>query len=59
MDVEHVGENGDEHSMLAIYDVTSDTMRVCYNPEGGSRPTSFSTKPDSGNISIVYKRKAD
>jgi uncharacterized protein (TIGR03067 family) len=59
MDVHHQSENGDENSMLAIYDVTSDTMRVCYNPEGGSRPTSFSTKPDSGHISVVYKRKAE
>jgi uncharacterized protein (TIGR03067 family) len=59
MDVRHQSESGDEQSMLAIYEVTADTMRVCYNPEGGSRPTSFSTKPDSGHISITYKRKAE
>jgi len=59
MDVQHQGENGDSHSMPAIYDVTADTLRVCYNPEGGTRPTSFSTKPDSGFLSVVYKRKAE
>ena len=59
MDVRHQSESGNEQSMLAIYEVTSDTMRVCYNPDGGSRPTSFSTKPDSGHISVVYKRKTE
>lgn len=59
MDVHHQSENGDDHAMPAIYEVTSDTLRVCYNPEGGSRPTSFSTKPDSGFLSVVYKRKAE
>jgi uncharacterized protein (TIGR03067 family) len=59
MDVHHQSENGDDHEMAAIYDVTSDTLRVCYNPEGGSRPTSFSTKADSGFLSVVYKRKAE
>jgi uncharacterized protein (TIGR03067 family) len=59
MDVHHQNENGDDHEMPAIYEVTSDTLRVCYNPEGGARPTSFTTKPDSGFLSVVYKRKAE
>ncbi len=59
MDIRHQGENGDEHEMSAIYEATSDTFRVCYNPEGGARPPSFSTKPDSGFLLVVYKRKAE
>jgi uncharacterized protein (TIGR03067 family) len=59
MDVQHLSENGDSRTMPAIYDVTADTLRVCYNPESDTRPTSFSTKPDSGFLSVVYKRKAD
>jgi len=59
MDVHHQSESGDDQTMPAIYDVSSDTMRVCYNPEGGTRPTSFSTKPDSPFLSVVYKRKAE
>jgi len=59
MDVHHQSESGDDQTMPAIYDVSSDTMRVCYNPEGGTRPTSFSTKPDSHFLSVVYKRKAE
>jgi len=58
MDVFH-GDDAGAATMPAIYDITSDTLRVCYNPEGGTRPASFSTKPDSGFLSIVYKRKAE
>jgi uncharacterized protein (TIGR03067 family) len=59
MDVQHQSENGGSHSLPSIYEVTGDTLRVCYNPEGGARPTSFATKPDTGYISIVYKRKTE
>jgi uncharacterized protein (TIGR03067 family) len=59
MDVRHQSENGDSHSMPAIYEITADSFRVCYNPEGETRPTSFSTKPDSGFLSVSYKRKAE
>jgi len=58
MDVRH-GEDNDTQTMPAIYETTADTLRVCYNPEGGTRPTAFSTKPDSGFLSVVYKRKAE
>jgi len=59
MDVHHQTENGDAPTMPAIYEITGDNFRVCYNPEGGERPTSFSTKADSPFLSVVYKRKAD
>jgi uncharacterized protein (TIGR03067 family) len=58
MDVRH-SEDNDAATMPAIYEATADTLRVCYNPEGGARPTAFSTKPDSGFLSVVYKRKAE
>jgi uncharacterized protein (TIGR03067 family) len=57
MDVRHKEDDAD--TMPAIYEITSETFRVCYNPEGGTRPTSFSTKPDSPFMSVVYKRKAE
>jgi uncharacterized protein (TIGR03067 family) len=57
MDVGH--KENDSDTMPAIYEITSDTFRVCYNPDGGTRPTSFSTKPDSPFMSVVYKRKAE
>jgi uncharacterized protein (TIGR03067 family) len=58
MDVRHSDDN-DAATMPAIYETTSDTLRVCYNPEGGARPTAFSSKPDSGFLSVVYKRKSE
>jgi uncharacterized protein (TIGR03067 family) len=57
MDVRHKEDDAD--TMPAIYEISADTFRVCYNPEGGSRPTSFSTKADSPFMSVVYKRKAE
>src|SRR5262249_46091243 len=59
MDVQHQTESGDSQSLPSIYEVTGDTLRVCYNPEGGARPTSFTTKPDTAFISVVYKRKTE
>jgi uncharacterized protein (TIGR03067 family) len=59
MDVHHQSESGNDQTMPAIYEITADSFRVCYNPEGGTRPTSFSTKPDSGFLSVSYKRKAE
>lgn len=44
-------------TLLAIYEVASDTLRVCYAPEGAKRPTSFSTSDNSGRLLITYKRK--
>ena len=44
-------------TLLAIYEVASDTLRVCYAPEGAKRPTSFSTSDNSGRMLITYKRK--
>ena len=58
MDVHHSDDNS-APAMPAIYEATSDTLRVCYNPEGETRPVSFSTKADSGFLSVVYKKKAE
>lgn len=44
-------------SILAIYEVGAETMRVCYATQGGSRPAAFKTEPDSGHILVNYKRK--
>jgi uncharacterized protein (TIGR03067 family) len=43
--------------LLAIYEVTADTLRVCYAVEGSKRPKVFTTEPDSGRLVITYKRK--
>ena len=41
----------------AIYEISGDTMRVCYALDGGERPTEFATKPDTALLMITYKRE--
>jgi uncharacterized protein (TIGR03067 family) len=41
---------------LGIYDIESDTFRVCVARPGDERPAEFSAKAGSGRTLIVYKR---
>jgi uncharacterized protein (TIGR03067 family) len=41
----------------AIYEITGDTMRVCYAIEGGERPTELATKEGSPWLLVTYKRE--
>jgi uncharacterized protein (TIGR03067 family) len=43
-------------TVLGIYEVDGDNMRICYALPGQDRPTEFSSKPGSGHVLIVYKR---
>lgn len=43
-------------TILGIYELTGDTMRVCYQLQEGERPKGFKTAPDSGELLINYKR---
>jgi uncharacterized protein (TIGR03067 family) len=54
-------ESGPDQSktLLAIYELDSDTFRVCYASEGNKRPVSFSTTDNSGSLLIDYKRKTE
>ena len=40
----------------AIYEITGDTMRVCYATDGGERPSELATKEGSPCVLITYKR---
>ena len=40
-----------------IYEITQDTMRVCYSRLGKKRPAAFSTADATGLVLINYKRK--
>lgn len=40
---------------LCIYDISDDTLKVCFDPEGKKRPTEFKTAAGSGML-IVHKR---
>ena len=52
-------EVGPDHGQTwpGIYEVTADTMRVCYSRLGKKRPAAFSTADASGLVLINYKRK--
>ncbi len=45
---------GDE--ARAIYEVTDDTLKVCYAADGGSRPTEFKSAAYSGRVLAVYRK---
>jgi len=41
---------------LAIYELTGDTLKICYDLSGKSRPQEFSTKAGTRQFLVNYKR---
>ena len=44
-------------TILAIYERDGDTLRVCYDLSGKSRPTEFKTKEGTQLFLVTYKRE--
>jgi len=44
-------------TILAIYELDGDTLRVCYDLGGKNRPTEFKTKEGSQLFLVTYKRE--
>jgi uncharacterized protein (TIGR03067 family) len=44
-------------TILAIYEKTEDTLRVCYDLSGKARPTEFKTMKDTQLFLVTYKRE--
>jgi uncharacterized protein (TIGR03067 family) len=44
-------------TLLAIYAVSEDTFRICYDPSGKERPREFKSTPGSGYALHVWKRE--
>jgi uncharacterized protein (TIGR03067 family) len=44
-------------TILAIYERDGDTLRVCYDLSGKSRPTEFKTKEGAPLFLVTYKRE--
>ena len=40
-----------------IYELSGDTLKLCFSRPGAERPTEFTTKSGSGLILVVYQRK--
>jgi uncharacterized protein (TIGR03067 family) len=43
-------------TLLGIYQLEDDDRAICFSTPGLARPTVFTTKPDSGQVFIMYKR---
>jgi uncharacterized protein (TIGR03067 family) len=44
-------------TILAIYELDGDTLRICYDLGGKDRPTEFKTKADTQLFLVTYKRE--
>jgi uncharacterized protein (TIGR03067 family) len=44
-------------TILAIYELTDTTLRVCYDLSGKARPKEFKTKADTKLFLVEYKRQ--
>ena len=44
-------------TILAIYERDGDTLRICYDLSGKSRPTEFGTKAGTRLFLVTYKRE--
>ena len=49
------GPNKDK-TFVAIYELSGDTLKVCYNLTGTERPTEFKTKEGTQQFLVSYKR---
>jgi uncharacterized protein (TIGR03067 family) len=56
--IDITGEEGPNQgkTLLAIYELTGDTLRICYDLEGKTRPSEFATKTGTQQLLISYKR---
>ena len=55
--MEIIGAEGPNkgRSIPAIYELTADTLTICYNLEGESRPSEFKTEAGSQLYLVTYK----
>jgi uncharacterized protein (TIGR03067 family) len=44
-------------TILAIYELDGDTLRICYDLTGKNRPTEFKTKEGTQLFLVTYKRE--
>lgn len=44
-------------TLLAIYELTGDSLRICYDLKGKKRPTEFKTAKNTQQFLVTYKRK--
>jgi uncharacterized protein (TIGR03067 family) len=57
MDIKGVDGPNKGRTILAIYELSGDKLRICYDLTGKSRPTEFKTEPKSRLFLVTYERK--
>jgi uncharacterized protein (TIGR03067 family) len=56
MDITGTGGPNKGKTFLAIYELAGDTLRICYDLEGKSRPEAFTTRAGTRQFLVIYKR---
>jgi uncharacterized protein (TIGR03067 family) len=58
-EIDSIGTDGPNKgkTILAIYERDGDTLKVCYDLSGKTRPTEFKTKEDTALFLVTYKRE--
>ncbi|HVK07801.1 MAG TPA: TIGR03067 domain-containing protein [Gemmataceae bacterium] len=57
MDIEGTEGPNKGKKYRAIYELSGDTLKVCYALEGETRPSEFESKAGSKTFLVAYKRK--
>jgi uncharacterized protein (TIGR03067 family) len=57
MDIKGVEGPNKGKTILAIYELSGDTLKVCYDLSGKSRPTELKTRAGSPLFLVTYQRK--
>jgi uncharacterized protein (TIGR03067 family) len=56
MDVTGVEGPNKGKTLLAIYELAGDTLRICYDLDGKLRPDAFMTRAGTQQLLVIYKR---
>ena len=57
MDIKGVEGPNEGKTFLAIYELSGDKLKICYDLSGKSRPTEFKTKAETQLFLVTYERK--
>lgn len=57
MDITGVEGPNKGKTFLAIYELSGDKLKICYDLAGKTRPTEFKTKPKTKLLLVTYERK--
>jgi uncharacterized protein (TIGR03067 family) len=57
MDITSTSGPNKDKRILAIYETTGDTLRICYDLSGNSRPAAFRTEKGTQLFLVLYARE--